>query len=201
MEPSEIESLTERAAQGDREALEVLLTTFLPSLRAFIRSRLGRVVGERESSSDIAQSVCREVLEQGDTFRHPSEGAFKRWLFRMALRKLSRRRDFLLAERRDVLREEPSEGQESQLLDAFRTFSTPSRGAQASEETERIEGALNGLSEEHRTVIVLAHVMGLSRAEIGEELEKSETAVRMLLYRAPRSTSAPSTSHSGVGGS
>lgn len=184
MEPSEIESLTERAAGGDREALETLLTMYLPSLRAFIRTRLGRVIRERESSSDLAQSVCREVLEQADTFRYASEGAFKRWLFKMALRKLSRRQDFLLAEKRDVLREVASPNKEAQLLEAYRTFSTPSRGAAAAEEIEKIEAALDTLSEEHRSVIVLAHVMGLSRAEIGEELGKSDAAVRMLLHRA-----------------
>ena len=51
------------------------------------------------------------------------------------------------------------------------------------EEVERFERAFEELSEEHREVISLAHLVGLSRAEIAVELDKTEVAVRSLLYR------------------
>ena len=184
---SEIEALTRAAANGDREALAKLLEAYLPDLRAFARLRAGHAVRARESRSDLVQSVCREVLEHGGTFRHASESAFKRWLFTTALRKILNRRDYLHAEKRDARRDAgqaaDSEG-DAGLLECYRSFSTPSQGLMLREEVERIERAMEDLSEDHRTVITLAHVVGLSRAEIADEMGKSEGAVRTLLHRA-----------------
>lgn len=183
----DIETLTEAAAQGNREALAKLLEAYLPELRAFVRLRAGHAVRARESRSDLVQSVCREVLERGETFRHPSEAAFKRWLFTTALRKILNRRDYLHAEKRDVRRDiaQPQESAaDARLLDCYRTFSTPSQGVMLREEIERIESAMEGLSDDYRTVITLAHVVGLSRGEIAQEMGKSEAAVRTLLHRA-----------------
>jgi RNA polymerase sigma factor (sigma-70 family) len=52
------------------------------------------------------------------------------------------------------------------------------------EEVERVEEAFDELTPEHREVLTLAHVLGLSRREIGEQMGKSEEAVRALLHRA-----------------
>ena len=40
------------------------------------------------------------------------------------------------------------------------------------------------MPEEYREVITLAHLVGLSRAEIALQMGKSEGAVRVLLHRA-----------------
>jgi len=181
--------LVENAAQGDRQAVETLLQRYLPGLHAFVRLRAGQVVGSKESSSDLVQSVCREVLEHIETFKYPSEGAFKHWLYTTALRKILHKHEYYRAEKRDVLREVPqssasgSSGQAG-ILDAYRSFSSPSGQAIVREELERIERAFAQLPDEYRDVIVLAKVVGLSRAEIGERLGKSEGAVRILLHRA-----------------
>lgn len=189
MDPEEIQALTDRAGRGDREAIETLLEQYLPELRAFVRLRAGPMIRARESDSDLVQSVCREVLDHADRFRHPSETAFKRWLYTTALRKIVGRRDFYLAQKRDVLREVgPGDGDSEQrsagLLACYQSFSTPSRQAMLREEVERIENAFEELSEEQREVITLAHVVGLSRAEIAAHLGKNEGAVRMILHRA-----------------
>jgi RNA polymerase sigma-70 factor (ECF subfamily) len=184
---ADVDALTRAAAQGDREALESLLENYLPDLRAFVRLRAGRAVRARESGSDLVQSVCREVLEHAGAFRHASESAFKRWLFTTALRKIMNRRDYLHADKRDARRDagqaRVSAG-DALLLERYSSFSTPSRHAMLREEVERIESAMEDLSDDHRTVITLAHVVGLSRAEIAEEMGKSEGAVRTLLHRA-----------------
>ena len=54
----------------------------------------------------------------------------------------------------------------------------------AKEELARLEAALTRLSGEHREVIVLARIVGLSPAQIGAQLGKSEGATRILLHRA-----------------
>ena len=34
-----------------------------------------------ESTSDIVQSVCREILQHKDRFQYPGEDGFRRWLY------------------------------------------------------------------------------------------------------------------------
>ncbi|MFT7676274.1 MAG: RNA polymerase sigma-70 factor (subfamily 1) [Planctomycetota bacterium] len=185
MEP-DLEALTQAAAAGDRRALEGLLEHHLPALRAYVRLRAGALVRNREASSDLVQSVCREVLERADNFRYPSDAAFRRWLFTTALRKIMDRRKFHLAEKRDVGRDLPiaSEGAELAVLQAYGKLTTPSQNAVVKEELERIEAAMDQLSEEQREVVSLSHVVGLSRAQIAEQVGKSEGSVRMLLHRS-----------------
>lgn len=181
--------LVEGAARGDKQAVEALLRQYLPGLQAFVRLRAGEIVGAKESSSDLVQSVCREVLEHIDTFRYPSEGAFKHWLYSTALRKILNKHEYYRAEKRDVLREiqhpSTSSGEfDSELLAAYRSFSSPSGQAIVREELQRVERAFAKLPDDYREVIVLARVVGLSRAEIGERMGKSEGAIRVLLHRA-----------------
>lgn len=182
----DFDALTAAAAAGDRSALEALLEHHLPALRAYIRLRAGAAIRQRESGSDLVQSVCREVLENAGRFRHPSESAFRRWLFTTALRKIVDRRDYHLAEKRDAGREVLARDEDSQkaLLQAYQSLTTPSQGVALQEEIERIEVAMENLSDEQREVVTLAHLVGLSRGEIAEQLGKSEGAVRMILHRA-----------------
>jgi DNA-directed RNA polymerase specialized sigma24 family protein len=83
--------LVQHATQGDRPAIDQLLERYLPGLRAFIRMRAGPMIRRRESESDLAQSVCREVLEHLDQFQYGDEVGFKRWLYTTALRKILHR--------------------------------------------------------------------------------------------------------------
>ena len=187
--PSDIPALTHAAARGDRAALDRLLELYLPELEAFVTRRAGRPLRSQESPADIVQSVCREVLQHADRFRHPSEVAFKQWLYTTALRKISARIDFYRAQKRDQGRVEnlapgSVESAASQVLAFYDSFSTPSRHLMVQEEVARIENAFEALTEEQREVVTLAHVMGLSRAEIAERVGKSEGAVRVILHRA-----------------
>ncbi len=187
--------LAERAAKGDRAAIDALIERYLPELHAFVRLRAGAIVRGRESSSDIVQSVCREVIQHMDRFQFPSEPAFKQWLYTTALRKIVNRKDYYLAQKRDVLRDVPlstanGSADDLRLMKCYSNFSSPSRQMMVREEIERIEKAFESLPEEYREVITLAHVVGLSRAEIAAQMGKSEGAVRVLLHRALAKVSA-----------
>jgi RNA polymerase sigma-70 factor (ECF subfamily) len=182
-----LESLTVAAAAGDRAAVDELLRRYLPELRAFVRLRAGGALRAHESSSDIVQSVCREILEHSERFRHPGESAFKRWLFTTALRKISDRWEHWTAAKRDAGGEpaaaEDASGQR-ELAICYASVFSPSAEAMLREEIERLEAAFERLGEEQREVITLAHLVGLSRAEIAEQMGRSEGAVRVLLHRA-----------------
>jgi RNA polymerase sigma factor (sigma-70 family) len=49
---------------------------------------------------------------------------------------------------------------------------------------ELLEQAIVRLSEDHREVILLMKIEGLSAKEVGERMDRSENAVHLLLSRA-----------------
>jgi RNA polymerase sigma-70 factor (subfamily 1) len=179
------ENLAQAAARGDSDAVEKLLQIHLPALNAFVRLRAGEMLRAHESSSDLVQSVCREVLANIEHFKHPGEGAFKGWLYTTALRKICNRVEYYRAEKRDPRREVDAEALDpAHLLATYRSFSSPSHRASVKEEVARIENAFAQMPDEYREVITLAHVAGLSRGEIAVQMQRSEEAVRQLLHRA-----------------
>ena len=187
-EPQDTLELAQRAAQGDAQAVERLLERHLPELRAFVRLRAGAALRERESTSDLVQSTCREVLGRIERFQFPDGDAFRRWLFTTAQRKIADRADHYAAQKRDARREQTlaraSGADDERLLACYQRFSSPSHRATLQDEIERIERAFDQLSEEQREVVALAHVAGLSRREIALQLGKSEHAVRNVLHRS-----------------
>jgi RNA polymerase sigma factor (sigma-70 family) len=183
--------LLEGAGRGDEPAVRTLLERYLPGLRAFVRLNSGKLVRSRESCSDLVQSACREVLQNTRGFVYGGEAGFRQWLYRTALRKIAHRVEHWQAAKRDVARDAVSlpandapTADSAQLLACYQAFYTPSQQAQAREELARVESAFDRLSEPHRQVIVMAKLLGMSRAEIGAELGRSELAVRTLLSRA-----------------
>jgi len=180
--------LAERAAEGDRGAVESLLERYMPDLRAFVRLRTGAALREHESASDLVQSTCREILARPDRFRFPSETAFRSWLLTTAQRKIADHADHYAAQKRANVREEriarESGADDEHLLACYQRFSSPSHRAVVRDEIDHIERAFDSLSAEQREVVTLAHIAGLSRGEIAEQLGKTENAVRIILHRA-----------------
>ncbi len=175
-------SLALQASRGDRVAIDRLIERHLPGLRAYLRLRAGDLLLAQESSADLAQSVCREILENLDRFQYDGREGFRRWLYRTAQRKIADRYEYYRAQKRDVRRRRDA-SLDCEILETYSSFYTPSRQAAAREELERVERAFAELPEEQREVILLAKIVGLSRREIGEEMGRSEGAVRVLLSR------------------
>jgi len=178
------EALIRRATAGDRTALEQLLAAHLPGLRGFIRLQAGRLLRAKESASDLAQSVCREALEDLTEFDYRGEAAFRHWLFKRAHRKILRRHEYYSAQKRDAAREHPADASaDDELLAAYRTLCTPSRELMDRQAVERIEAAMDRLPEDQRQAITLHRLVGLPHKDIASELGKTEGAVRNLVYR------------------
>jgi RNA polymerase sigma-70 factor (ECF subfamily) len=174
--------LFERASTGDAASLDELLTRYLPQLRAYVHVRLSPHVRPRESSADVVQSVCRELLAERGRFDFRGEERFRAWLFTAALNKMRDKHRFHLGAMRDVRREEARADESQELL--ARSLLTPSQDAAAAETARGLGEALAALSEDHREVITLARVVGLPHRVIAEVMERSEPAVRQLLGRA-----------------
>jgi RNA polymerase sigma-70 factor (subfamily 1) len=187
----DLRPLVEKASHGDAPAIDELLHRHLPALRAFVRLRAGPAIRARESADDLAQSVCRELLQQLGSFDYRGDAAFKAWLFTAAMRKLVERQRYYEADKRDVGREVPARASDSaDLLDVYGHVMTPSRDAQAQEVMERLEHAFDQLPPDYRDVIVWHRIVGLSQREVGERMGRSEIAVQRLFARAMAKLSA-----------
>lgn len=174
------------ARRGDPQAVDSLFARNLPPLIAFIRSRAGKAVAARESASDLAQSVFREVLMDVDRIELRGEDAFRNWLFMQATRKVLDRAKYLGRDRRDVEREQPipEAGPEADaLLACYATIVSPSQHVAAKEELVRIEGAVHRLPENQRDAVTMSRLMGLSYPQIAEQMQTTESAVRGLVAR------------------
>lgn len=175
--------LIERATDGDAAAREDLLAESIPTLVDFLRARMGPLLRSQETSVDLAQSVCREVLQDLPTFEYRGDGAFVRWLQTRAEYKLLKRCRFYKQERRDVTRQGPSidhlpdVGQPADPL-------TPSHDARALEELDRLRDALDRLPPDYREVIVLSRIVGLTPEQVAARMGRSRTAIWTLLSRA-----------------
>lgn len=175
----------ERSRSGSREALESLLVRHLPGLEGYLRLRMGPELRAHESSADLAQSLCREVLEDLGDFDYRGEAAFRQWLYTRAMHKLLHRRRHLVAQRRDVRRERPlpPANEASAVLSVYAAFCTPSRLLAGQEEIARIEGAFDSLPEDQREAIAMRRLLGLDYAGIAAAMQRSEGAVRNLVHR------------------
>ncbi|MDZ4771986.1 MAG: RNA polymerase sigma factor [Planctomycetota bacterium] len=172
---------------GGGSSLRARLLQALPVLTRFVRRRMGPALSARESSSDIVQSTCRELLRSASNFEDRGEASFQSWMHGAAEHKLQNRARHWGAQRRqgsgaaeDLAAEEPSAPDSSR----------PSHDAQLSEEVERLQRAFAELSPEHRHVLQRSQIEGASHAEIAAELGKSADAVRKLLSRAMAALSA-----------
>ena len=182
------EVLVGRAKGGDGAAVEALLVRHLPAIDAYVRLRAGKLVRAKESTADVVQSVCREVLEHLDEFDFRGEAQFRNWLCQHALHKILNKKRFYTAEKRDAAREQAaarsraSEAR-SNLLDCYASICTPSRVAAGKEAMEAFEEAFGELPEDYRVVITLHRIVGLPFKEIAPMMERSEGAVRNLFNR------------------
>jgi RNA polymerase sigma-70 factor, ECF subfamily len=174
------------ARRGEAHAVDSLFARNMAPLVAFIRARAGHAIAARESASDIAQSVFREVLMDADRIELRGEGAFRNWLFMQATRKVLDRAKFHGRDRRDVSREvaipDASPAADA-LLACYATIATPSQHVVAKEELARFEAAIAQLPDQQRDAVTMSRLMGLEYAQIAEQMGTTESSVRGLVAR------------------
>lgn len=175
-------ALVARASHGDAPAIAELLERHLPAVRVFVRLHLGSKLREREAASDIVQDVCVDLLADLSGFDYRGEAEFRHWLCKAARNKIRDRDKFHHAERRDLGRE--TEDGDARIGALYGTLLTPSRVALANETARRLEAAFDELSEDHREVILLCRVAGLSQDAAAARMGRTVDSVRNLLHRA-----------------
>jgi RNA polymerase sigma-70 factor, ECF subfamily len=173
-------ALLQQAKAGSTDALNAVYERCAGRLLAFIRLRLGRELRGRLESRDILQSTLLKSLQHFGELRGDDTRSLMAWLARIAEHEIRDRADHQKAQRRDAARE--VELAEDAPLPAL-TRSALSRVI-LGEQAQRLEQALDALTDAHREVILLRKFEELSFGEIAQRLGKSEDACRMLLARA-----------------
>ncbi len=161
--------LLERAAQADPAALSALYDQYVGKIYAYIYHRTGQV----ELAEDLTGQVFMRMLEAVRSGR-PWRTSFSGWLYRIA--------------HNLVIDHYRRRGRASfiELEDAnpVSTDVEPFNAIQARLDSERLQAALNRLTEEQAEVITLRFLQGLSIAEVAQIMDKTEGAIKALQYRA-----------------
>ncbi len=164
--------LASRARDGDRAAFDELVWSNQDRLLRQIRSRLGKRVRSALDAEDVYQESVSRAFVAIAKFRWQGEESFYRWLAGIAehlIRSASQRKSL------DDIR---------LTREVAASDVTPSKTARRSERFDRLEGAINNLSDDQRTALKLARLDGLPVREIAAKMERSESAVYALLSRA-----------------
>jgi RNA polymerase sigma-70 factor, ECF subfamily len=168
------------ALAGSDAALDTLYERFGPRLLSFIRLKMGRSLRARLESRDILQATFLKSFEHLDDFEGQDGRSLLGWLMRIAEHEIRDRADFHGRQLRDA-RQDDDVGDHADL--AARSRSALSRLI-LDERAERLETALESLTDAHRQVILLRSFEELTFPEIARTLGKSEDAARMQFARA-----------------
>lgn len=134
------------------------------------------VTGSREEAEDVVQDAFVQAYVKLDMFAGKS--TFYTWLYRIAFnisvsRRRRRRPETSVESIRDASGNEPTDGAE-----------TAEQKAERRERAAQVYVALDQLSHEHRSILVLREVEGCCYETIAEMLELPVGTVRSRLHRA-----------------
>ncbi len=177
---SDTQELLERAKNGDREATETLFARIYPDLLQAVRFRLGHELRGRLDSLDLAQSVYLEAFRDLGQFSYRGEGSFQRWLMAILENRIRDKVDFHRARKRDLRKQVALDTK----FDVPRATSTPSRQLISREAQKKLETTMEQLSQSYRDVILYRHYLQMPWEEVGDQMDRTQAAAKMLFKRA-----------------
>jgi RNA polymerase sigma-70 factor, ECF subfamily len=170
-----IDPLVHRARSGEAAALEELLADVAPSVERFGR----RMCKNPHDAADVLQDTLLAIATHLGEFEGRS--SLRSWVLALTRSACVRRRR--------GLKNQPhlSEGEAPEARD---TAASPEEQAADRELAQALTRALDGLSDEHREVILLRDVEGLSAPDAAIALGVSVDALKSRLHRARESLRA-----------
>ena len=137
---------------------------------------IAHVAGNAEDARDVVQDAFVQAFLKLDTFQHSS--AFYTWLYRIAFNVAASHR----RRRRPTLSIEHA--RETSGIEPMDNGHDPTERLEQKERCQQVRQAIDRLSEEHRTVLVLREIDGCCYETIAEILELPIGTVRSRLHRA-----------------
>ena len=175
--------LVRQSQHGDSVAMGRLITKYQDR----IYNAILKICGNRDDAAELTQDTFVKFIEKVNTFEGKS--AFYTWLFRIAVNmalNFCKRRGAVPMQSLQAPAG-PESGGAAVQLGAFLADSSaadPAVLAQDAEIGEIVLGALTKLEENHRTVVVLRDIEGMSYSEIAETLGIEIGTVKSRLSRA-----------------
>jgi RNA polymerase sigma factor (sigma-70 family) len=170
--------IVQQVRAGDVAAFNRIILKYRERLYSVIYN----MTGNREDTADLVQDAFIKSFQSINRFQ--GQSTFFTWLYRIAvnstvthLRK-NRLRTFFSLEK--IIEEEKS----SEIIAALTDKSGAERETFVKELQEKLNDALQKLSINHRTVITLFEIDGLSHAEVAEVMDCSVGTVRSRLHYA-----------------
>jgi len=171
-------TLVRAAQRGDEQAFRKLVERYQ---RRVVQLALG-MTKDPDEAMDIAQETFVKVHRYLPSFK--GDSSFYTWTYRIAMNlclDAQRRRGRL--ERVDL-----AEGDEAEIEAAMdppsSALSGPQRQTLNAELRDKIEDALAGLSENHRAILLLREIEGLSYEELAKVLGIRKGTVMSRLFHA-----------------
>ena len=169
------EEVVARVRAGETPLYEVLMRRYNQRVYRVARS----ILGNDSEAEDVMQEAYVRAYQHLDQFAGRS--SFATWLTRIAVHEaLARARR---SSRFDPLDDEaePAAGESLPLSAADRD---PERQLFDHEMKTLLEGAIEGLPRDYRSVFVLREIEGMTTAETAEALGVSEDVIKTRLHRA-----------------
>ena len=167
-EPTDFE-LLRRAAEGERQAFELVYHRYQQVVYRFARA----MTGCPDAAEDVTQEVFIALIKELPRY-DPARAGFTTYLYGIA-RNLSRDQ-WRRTQRRLAL--------EAVGLERRRTTDDPFDLLERAQTATQVQCALRGLPLRYREVIILCDLHGLAYAEAAQVVRSSVSGVRARLHRA-----------------
>jgi RNA polymerase sigma factor RpoE len=172
------QELVKRARQGDLSAYDDLVRRYQERIYA----TLYHMTSNHEDANDLAQEAFIKAFQALKTFKGGS--SFYTWVYRIAVNKTIN----FLKQRKNrshmSLNDLDFNAEHDPDLVALVSEKTPRREAGLAELQEKLNEAMQTLSEAHRLVVTLHDVQGLSHEEIAKIMDCNIGTVRSRLFYA-----------------
>lgn len=172
------ETLVARTQKGDSTAFDVLIGRYKERLYATVY----HMTANHEDANDLVQETFIKAFKSIDSFRGHS--SFYTWVYRIAvnrtinfLKRRKNRNQYSLDDLDSSIQTDPD------LLEMM-SHVTPRREVGLNELQEKLNEALQKLSECHRAVVTMHDIQGMTHADIAKVLKCSEGTVRSRLFYA-----------------
>ena len=176
--PTPEQDLVARAKRGDLPAYDELVRRYQERIYATVY----HMVSNHEDANDLAQEAFIKAFQAIKSFKGGS--SFYTWVYRIAVNKtinfLKQRKNRSQMSLNDL---DFNAEHDPDLL-ALVSDKTPRREVNLSELQEKLNEAMQKLSEPHRLVVTLHDVQGLSHEEIAKIMDCNIGTVRSRLFYA-----------------